>query len=114
MALHHLCVWVLVTYGLTLILTGSKLFAPARALLTRSCSTRFPWVCTFVSCPLCVGTWVGMGASLCGFSLVAGISPAVPLFAQHAALRILADGWAAGGACFACHVVLARMGAEDL
>jgi len=105
----HFLTWTFVVYGLTLILTGSKLFAPVRTYLTRACSTRFPWACSFVHCPLCVGTWIGMLASLSGFSLVRPEALAWPRV-----LVVLADGWAAGAICFLIHVVGVRLGSEEL
>jgi len=65
---------------------------------------------------MCVGWWVAMFASVGGLSLLA--PEAFDTWAEgagwHRALRAWADGCCGAAWCFACHVVLARLGAEDL
>jgi hypothetical protein len=85
-------VWFLTVYGVTLVVTESKLFAPVRA----AAAARVPWLATLLSCPMCLGFWCGAGLSLGGWSPSAAIVPAWPRL-----VRALADGAAAAGAAWA-------------
>lgn len=107
-------VWCLFTYGVTLIITGSSLFKPLRSFVFER--WRGSLLCRLVSCPMCVGFHVAWIASVGGLSLV-GLG-AFGSWAEgggwHRALRAWADGCAGAAWCFAVHVVLAKLGAEDL
>jgi len=74
--------WLLAVSGLTLILTRGEIFAHAR--------DSFPqgfWR-EGAKCPMCVGFWVGVMASIFWCSPSAGIS------AAHRTIQVLADGTA--------------------
>jgi hypothetical protein len=85
--------WLLVTYGITLVITGSKIARPVRNV--------FP---ALLACPMCTGWWVGLGLSLLGLGVVDG-----PWWAVH-----FENAFASSGACWTMHVVLAKLGAEEL
>lgn len=97
--------WILVTYGVTLVLTGSKISAPLRRLFT----SVVPKSCYFVQCPMCVGWWVGFGLALLEPRLGPLTALGWPRWGQG-----LGEAFAASGACWAVHVVLAKLGAEEL
>jgi hypothetical protein len=102
--------WILVTYGVTLVLTGSKITAPLRRLFVSLTPTRFRGgVCFFVQCPMCVGLWVGLGLALLEPRLGPLATLGLPRWEQG-----LGEAFAASGVCWAIHVVLARLGAEEL
>lgn len=82
-------------YGVTLVITGSRIFAPVRTRVFRD------W--HFVRCPMCVGWWVGLAVGLAGYGAAAwGSWPAV------------AQAFAGSGFCWVTHVVLVRLGSERL
>jgi hypothetical protein len=85
-------VWFLTVYGVTLVVTESKLFAPVRA----AAAARVAWLGTLLACPMCFGFWCGAALSLGGWSPSAAVVPAWPRL-----LRALADGAAAAGAAWA-------------
>lgn len=97
-----LIAWLLFTYGLTLVVTGSRVTAPLRRLFSFSSVTAF-----WVSCPMCVGWWVGTVASLAGFSLLR--VPVWPIV-----VNAVANGFCSAGWCWIVHVSLAKLGAEEL
>lgn len=97
--------WVLVVYGVTLVLTGAKISAPLRRLITK----HVPKSCYFVQCPMCVGWWVGLGLALLEPRMGPLAALGWPRWAQG-----LGEAFAASAASWALHVVLAKMGAEDL
>ena len=88
--------WVLIVYGVTLVITGSRIMAPLRRL---SCK----YLGGLLACSMCVGWWAGLGANLLGL-------PLTGLGWRHA----LADAFAGSTCCWAAHVVLRRLGAEEL
>jgi hypothetical protein len=95
--------WVLVTYGATLVVTGSNVAAPAR----RWVAARSTWLGKLASCPMCVGWWVGLMSwwalpTLC------------PVQDAHWYVAAPANAFAALAACWGAHVALAKLGAEDL
>lgn len=59
-----LLAFVLVCYGMTNILTTSKLLEVPRKSLGECLARRAPWAETFPECPMCVGFWVGILVSL--------------------------------------------------
>jgi len=95
--------WVLLVYGATLALTGSRLTRPFRDALCR----RWPAAGRFISCPMCVGWW-------CGAASWFVFPELCPVQAHCWYLAAPANGFCALAACWAIHVVLARLGAEEL
>lgn len=94
-------VWALCCYGVTLIITGSHLLSGAR----RAISEQSRALGKLVTCPMCTGFWVGALLALVPYSVVATGS--------HV-LDVVLSGAASSAVCFIAHVVLARLGAEDL
>lgn len=93
--------WMLLCYGMTLIITGARITAGLRRLVTS-------WSTTLghgIACPMCVGFWVGAGLTLLGLG---------PLVEHHVAVRAALNGFAASAVCWIAHVVLVRLGAEAL
>lgn len=100
-----LLAWCLVTYGVTLVLTGSKIVEPLR----RRFASIFPSSSYFVHCPMCVGWWVGLGLGLLLPRLGPLASLQLPRWEQA-----FGEAFAASAACWGIHVVLVKLGAEEL
>lgn len=99
-------VFLALTYAIVLIVTGSKLFQPIR----RGIGLRSETLGYLVRCPMCFGLWTGLL-----LSLVLGGGPSLFLPSlTHSAARAAADGAIGAAVCWAIHVVLAALGAEDL
>ena len=95
----HLVHWVLVVFGVTLIVTYSKIAAPLR----RNVPTNF--LKSLVKCPLCFGFWAGLALSLFGFRLAESHIPFVgPIL----------DGAAASAVAFLLYLIALRLGAGAL
>ena len=97
-----LVAWILVVYGITLIVTGSWLFRPVRRLFEP-----YPYLHKLVTCPMCFSFWVGIALGILGV----GPCQLLPLFLIG---KILADGFAASAICWIIHVILVRLGSEEL
>jgi hypothetical protein len=95
--------WVLVTYGTTLAVTGSRIAEPCRRWL----STHWAWGGKLVGCPMCVGFWVGLASWF-------ALPRLCPVQGAAWYLAAPANGFAGLAACWTCHVVLKRLGAEEL
>lgn len=101
--------WLLLVYGLTLILTESKLLEPVR--------TALGWC--FLSCSMCMGWWVGLGIAMLGWPM-----PGLPVMEQlplpvwvyflHAVATATESAFASSGWCWMVHVVLEKLGASEL
>ena len=88
--------WALIVFGVTLVVTFSKIAAPIRKI----------WP-ALLHCPLCFGWWVGLGL---GYIMQLGPAPSSwPL-----PLAALADAFASSAVCWTWHVVLVRLGADEL
>ena len=98
----ELTVWAMVVYGLTLILTTSSLFAGARRHLLRI----HPMLGALARCPMCLGFWVGAAGALMPSLRVVdtGFLPC----------DLILSGAASSGWCWMVHVVMTRMGQNDL
>jgi len=99
-----LLAWCLVTYGITLVLTGSKIIEPLR----RRFDLVFP-KSHFAHCPMCIGWWVGFGLGL----LLPRLGPLAPLELPRWE-QALGEAFAASGVCWGIHVVLVKLGSEEL
>jgi len=100
-----LMTWSLALYGAVLIVTGSRIAEPLR----RRGKALSPLLGYFLGCPMCMGFWVAAALSLLGLSLVIRCDDALSPF-----VRVVLDGCAGSATCWSTHVVLARLGAEDL
>ena len=89
--------WLFLTYGITLVVTGSSIFRPIRQYDPSG----------LLKCPMCTGWWVGFVLS---FLLHLG-----PAQNMGAALpEWLANAFCASAWCWVVHVVLVRLGADKL
>jgi hypothetical protein len=88
--------WALVVFGVTLVVTFSKIAAPIRKI----------WP-AMLHCPLCFGWWVGLF-----FGAVGRVGPAPDSWPLWAAA--LTDAFASSALCWTWHVVLVRLGADEL
>ena len=86
-------VWALFVFGVTLIVTGSTASAPLRRWITRDVSKTLG---SFLSCPMCIGFWVGLIVGFTRFAL--SMNPFV-------------DACAASALCWTWHLVLAKLDA---
>ena len=87
--------WSLIAFGVTLVVTFSKIAAPIRRI----------WP-AMLHCPLCFGWWVGLGLGLLRFGPAPGSWPL--------AAAALADAFASSALCWSWHVILVRLGADKL
>ncbi len=129
-----LIAWLLVTFGVTIVITKSRIGAPLRR--------RFPLapppgpddtrghpyrdgpgpddkvvdIAHLLRCPMCTGWWVGAFLSPLHIRMVecpawVPSTTMVEVVAQHVGLAVL-NGFAAATWCWAFWVVLAALGAE--
>lgn len=91
--------WLLSVYGLTLIVTESKLLGPLRRILR----SRSAFLGDLVHCPMCFGFWAGLGLALLGVSLYPG-----------GVLSILCSAFAGSAVGWIFRLVTHRLGADDL
>jgi len=99
--------WCLLTYGITLIVTSSKIFR----FLRESDPTGL------LRCPMCTAWWVGLV-----MSLQAHLGPGFDLIGRHAMLLgfseplaiALANAFCASGWCWFVHVLLVSLGSDKL
>ena len=95
--MRDLIAWWLVTNGLTIIITTSAIMEPLRRLLRTK----------FIQCSMCMGFWVGI-------ALAWAIPTYCPIQIGSPLLICLANAFASSAACWMTHVVLVRLGAENL
>ena len=86
--------WCITAYGLTNILSISKIFGPVRRWLLKKVKTPLRFIGELLSCVMCTGFWVGLLLYLCGYSLTG---------------YILFDGFAASGASWLLHGVAYKL-----
>lgn len=82
----RLLIFILATYGFTMILVDGKIFRPVRRLL----GSWHQILDEFVHCYMCVGLWVALG--LCGLSRVASCLPSTETPADFAVYSVLGAG----------------------
>lgn len=101
--------WLFLTFGITLIITGSKITRPVRMMDPTG----------LLKCPMCTGWWIGLLLSIL-FNI--GIFPAMNSYAPNVgeAIRLpipwgaFGNAFSASGWCWVIHVVLTRLGADKL
>lgn len=108
----QILVWALCCYGITLVINSSKLTLGLRQWVME----RSEFFGYGLECPMCVGFWVGVVLSLAAHLRIAPVGSvaldAIP--GGHATLEAVLNGFASSAVCWAIHVVLARLGAEEL
>ncbi len=99
--LVELVVFLLASYGVTNIITQSRLFRGPREWIARGSATAGRWI----RCPMCIGVPVGVAWSLLG------LSPGVgrPLALDAGVAGFVSSGW-----CWIVRVVLHRLGEDEL
>lgn len=103
--------WALAVYGLTLIITGSRIMEPLRRL-GRKASDLLGY---FLGCPMCMGFWISALLSLAGLPLFTRCdSGSLLVNVASAALAFSLNGAAGAALSWTAHVVLAKLGAEEL
>ena len=103
--------WLLLTYGITLVITGSSIFRPVRQMDPTG----------LLKCPMCTGWWVGMALTFCnlgpaftGIHPFVGIEPVLGANIGQLLPTMLANAFSASAWCWIVHVVLTRLGADKL
>lgn len=113
----HLLVWSAVVWGVTMIVTTSKIFASLRDAFPHASAgdyvTRKNAIGTLLRCPLCFAFWVGLFFAAFGYTPVAIATPWLPAPAAFA-LTLVASGAAASAVSWTWHVVLVRLGSFEL
>jgi hypothetical protein len=94
--------WWLVTYGVTLAITGSKIGAPLRRLVAFYFGDSGG---KFMGCPMCIGWWIGL--------ILTPLIPS-PVVTDSIWFTVIANAFASSAACWITHVVLVRLGSADL
>lgn len=82
----ELVIWILVSFGLTAIISISRLFRPIQNLGT------------FFRCPQCIGFWVGLGLAY-GWKSITG--------------NIFLDACLSSGVCLFLHTIMWKMALSD-
>jgi hypothetical protein len=95
--------WLLISFGVTLVVTGSKIFKPVRERMPTA------WLRALLRCPMCFGWWVGFAAGWFHFGPVSALAPGWPTW-----LEAFGDAFAASAWCWTVHVVLSALGADKL
>lgn len=93
----RLALWALIVFGLTTIITQSKLFRPVRRLFQEVTGS------TFLQCPMCIGFWAGVGLALVRITPI-----------DSTLWGAFLSGCASSAVCWIGYVVLVRLGAKDL
>lgn len=101
--------WLFLTYGITLVITISKIFRPVRMIDPTG----------LLKCPMCTGWWIGLLLSLVfEMGLFSNTSSYAPDIHEVIRIRIpwgaFANAFSASGWCWIIHVVLTRLGADKL
>lgn len=99
---ERLLIAVLLVWGTTNIVSGSKLTSPLRDRLQESNAK----LGELANCYMCTGFWVGCVVSMVGFGVAKSIAPGL--------IGVIADGFIASGSTWIIHVVLERLGASEL
>lgn len=101
--------WLFLTYGITLVITGSKITRPLRGMDPTG----------LLKCPMCTGWWIGLLLSLAfEVGLFSNVGSYAPDMHEIVRIRIpwgaLGNAFSASGWCWIVHVVLIRLGADKL
>lgn len=102
--------FLLATYGLTLIVTQSKIFRPVRGLFEGTSNRLLKFFGDMLHCPMCFGFWSGIFWSR--FWPAVAISD-LPRW-ETGTLNILAAGCVSSAFCWIVRVALHRLGEDDL
>lgn len=89
---------MLLTWGVTLVVTQSDLLAPVR----RYGEGLHPKLGTLLSCPMCASWWVGLAASIAGMGPMRATW--LPL-----GLVLIGDAFCASGWCWFAHVTCSAL-----
>ena len=96
--------WLLLSYGLVIIVTQSVVARPFRNAVGRVS----PWLQKMFTCAMCFGFHVGWALSFLGFA------PARLLTAWPVPAAMAADAFVTSASCWTLYVVLSRLGANEL
>ena len=99
-----LIIFILVCYGTTNVITGSKIFAPIRDRSKRLPGRYGVWFGQLMDCPMCMGFHVGV------FWFAVGLID----IDLRLNLGWLAAGSLASGVCWIIRVLLYRLGEDSL
>lgn len=94
--------WLFLTYGITLVVTGSKIFRPIRESDPSG----------LLRCTMCTGWWVGFLLSIYSLGPASGYVWHTTM--PQLLLTMLFNAFSASGWCWVVHVILVRLGAERL
>lgn len=111
LAVSDLIFWVLTVYGVTLIVTESKIFSTLRGLLGArdgSDPATWSWPGRLVSCAMCFGWWVGAMMAILGAPAMRIAAPWMPEILRHAA-EIVLSGAASSAVCWLLRVHVERV-----
>lgn len=99
---ERLLIAVMLVWGTTNIVSGSKLTRPLRDRLQES-NARLG---ELANCYMCTGFWIGCLWSVLGFGIAKSIAPVW--------IGVIADGFMMSGSTWIIHVVLEKLGASEL
>jgi len=98
--LDRLAIFILSCWGVTNVVAGSKLIRPIRDRLKP-----VPFLGDMLPCYMCAGWWVGAGLSAIGLG---------PGDLPNYVFTIIRDGFISSGTCWIIHVVLTKLGSDQL
>lgn len=93
--------WLFLTFGITLVITGSSILRPVRQMDPTG----------LLKCPMCTGWWVGLLLSLV-FQI--GLFPILRSPLTGMPWGALGNAFSASGWCWFIHVMLVRLNADKL
>jgi len=96
-------IWITTTYGISVVVSQSKIFEPIRSFMYKRIST---FLGDMLKCIMCFGFWVGLV-----MSLVLQLGP--NNLHTNRLYRIVLDGFATSGIVWIIHVVLFRLRDEN-
>jgi hypothetical protein len=102
-------VFLLACHGITQIVTGGKIFQPVRALVARISATAGYWI----KCPMCFGLPVGVMLAAAGLWPWGEVGTTMRGW-PGCSIDLFVAGVVSSGFCWTAHVLLHKLGADEL
>ena len=96
-------IYLMACYGTTNIITSSHITEPLRLYFADSKDTTLQWLGKLVECPMCIGTYVGIGLYFFMYD-----QP------NYFRLEWFVYAMVSSGFCWVSRVVLAKLGEDNL
>ena len=99
-------IYIFLVYGMTNIITQSSIFEPLRIKINE----KNPMLGLLVSCPMCMGFWVGIFALFCGYVPMRDNVDILPIPIVNSLLYAVLIGSIASGVAWLMHNVVSLIG----